>query len=149
MNAERARLLQQTASEFPELRALAKLLLEIAGYQVFPDSPPTNEGPITAEELERRGTDSELEARAIDVVLRCGWPDRAKHRVNVEPCVPVPVSVLERMRDDLLTNGPGVVAVGRVLDRLGPLLFEQKRISGLYVEALPDLGPLPEREAPR
>jgi hypothetical protein len=76
------------------------------------------EGPITTAELIRRGCDDELEARALDVVLRCGWP-RPDVDLTTGPCIPVPVEILhvgEYWRHELTSlalQRPGPAAGGR------------------------------------
>lgn len=97
---------------------------------------PAPSGPITTAELKRRGVDEHLEARSIDVVLRCGWP-RHGDPLGIRPCVPVPVGTLERMLDTVATiSGVSAVARTRLRETISLLLDEQETIQGLYISTL-------------
>jgi hypothetical protein len=100
--------------------------------------------PIQLEELARRGVDAELEARSIDVVLRCGWPRRDRSGdVHVVECIPVPTTTLTCIRD--FARGIGNSAAAQsIRDTCNQLLAEHEVVQGLYVKALPDCEPLPE-----
>lgn len=98
----------------------------------------TRIGPITAEELRLRGVSEEVEGRALDVVLRCGWP-RHDDPLGMKPCIPVPVETLERLRSLVGDNNQDECDF-----LVGQLLAEQERIVAVYVASI-DKDLLPER----
>lgn len=53
-------------------------------------------GPITAEELMSRGVSDDVEGRALDVVLRCGWP-RPGDPLGIRPAIPIGIFELKHV----------------------------------------------------
>lgn len=106
-----------------------------------PDHPM---GPITADELMRRGVSDEIEGRALDVVLRCGWP-RPGDVLGMKPCIPVPMDQLQHALDCLnVTEVAPRVRLDEVRTFIEGQLRFQRYVAGVYVKtarekALPEL----------
>lgn len=97
-----------------------------------PDHPM---GPITVEELLRRGTDAEIEGRALDVILRCGWP-RPGDPLGIKPCIPITVVELMKQHEQLCREDvPAEQRIRQVRDFLSEQLKTQRYVMGLYVSA--------------
>lgn len=104
--------------------ALANAQLNAApGSSGIIDVSAEPEGPITAEELRRRGCDAELEGRALEIVWRLGFP-RDGDPLGIKTCIPVPVVELTRWLEDIRANHAG--ALHRLDWAVGQLLAEQK-----------------------
>jgi hypothetical protein len=91
-------------------------------------------GPVTVEELLRRGVSEELEGRAIDVITRCGWP-RTGDPLGIKPCIPIPVDELKHILEiaEALDGRRHVLRLEEVRDYLRHQLKEQEVISALYL----------------
>lgn len=94
------------------------------------------DGPITAEELQRRGIDAELNGRAIEVVTRMGWP-RPGDPAGLRPCVPVPLHRLRLLRARL--NDPNPASAVAELKNDIDLFIESNDRFVSFVTGLVDL----------
>jgi hypothetical protein len=99
------------------------------------------DGPITVDELLRRGADDELEGRALDVVLRCGWP-RPGDPLGIKPCIPIEITKLKRLAEmiDAEDGTPAKAKLDELRTFIGEQLRTQRYVMGLYVAAVPDTG---------
>jgi hypothetical protein len=94
---------------------------------------PVRPGPIRASFCARAAaTTADLEGRALDVVLRCGWP-RPGDPLGIKPCIPIEVSKLKHLAE-MIDAEDGRHAKTK-LDELRTFIGEQLRMQR-YVMAL-------------
>jgi hypothetical protein len=95
---------------------------------------PQNIGPITAEELTRRGVSDDVEGRALDVVFRCGWP-RPGDPLGIKPCIPIEMRELREVLKDAEDVINMTARVELLVTFLQRKLRTQEYVMALYVEA--------------
>jgi hypothetical protein len=115
-------------------RLLRDAVSGVSGPLFVPPGPGTTvaEVPITAEELMRRGVSEEIEGRALDVVLRCGWP-RPGDPLGIKPCIPIEMRELRQVlkdAEDVIDTRARLELVVSFLERK---LRTQEYVMALYV----------------
>jgi hypothetical protein len=91
-------------------------------------------GPITAAELMARGVSDDVEGRALDVVLRCGWP-RPGDPLGIKPCIPIEMRELREVLKDAEDVINMTARVELLVTFLQRKLRTQEYVMALYVEA--------------
>lgn len=93
--------------------------------------------PITVEELLSRGVSDDLEGRALDVVLRCGWP-RPGDPLGIKPCIPIEQRALKHVIEvvDLEDGRHAKTKLQEVRDFLHGQLRMQQYVRTLYLRTV-------------
>jgi hypothetical protein len=114
-----------------------------------PNVKPATLPPIDTAELQLRGVTPDLEARAIDVILRCGWP-RPGDPLGIKPCIPVCVREFQDVLDVATTEGLSPAKrLKELTDWMRGQLRHQRYVMALYTDAVaPIEDPVAEPEEP-
>jgi hypothetical protein len=105
-------------------------------YEPVKESGPKTD-PITVDELLARGCSDDLEGRALDVVLRCGWP-RPGDPLGIKPCIPIDMRALKHVVEtiDLDDQRKPAAKLKEVRDFLHSQLRHQEYVRTLYLRTV-------------
>jgi hypothetical protein len=122
---------------------VAHVMARLAKALKVAPEPVAAPGAITVDELLARGVTADLEGRALDVVLRCGWP-RPGDPLGIKPCIPIDVRKLKHLAE-MIDAEDGRHAKSK-LDELRTFIGEQLRMQRYVMALYVNVGE-PELEA--